>query len=149
VTSDPTNPSNLIGGWHQDRWSTGGAHGLVAGYLFDSGRSWRESTLPFSRSTPGGLRYERASDPWVSIGPDGTAYVVSLSASNPFSGPNAVVAATSSDGGRTWGNLRSLAPELRQPVRCILRPDQLPQRHLPHQSNRRLRRPHHTVAGGR
>ena len=31
VAVDPTNPSHLVGAWQQDRWSNGGAHGLVAG----------------------------------------------------------------------------------------------------------------------
>src|SRR5206468_437608 len=29
VDVNPTNPSNLIAAWQQDRWSDGGAHGLV------------------------------------------------------------------------------------------------------------------------
>ena len=32
VAIDPTDPSHLVGAWQQDRWSNGGAHGLVAGY---------------------------------------------------------------------------------------------------------------------
>ena len=35
VAINPANPSNVIGAWQQDRWSNGGAHGLVAGYSFD------------------------------------------------------------------------------------------------------------------
>ncbi len=106
VATNPANANNLIGAWQQDRWSTGGSHGLVAGYSFDGGRTWNETPLPFDRCSPGGLNYERASDPWVSIGPDGTAYAVGLSLSNPNSGPAAVAAVTSRDGGRNWGNLR-------------------------------------------
>lgn len=59
--------------------------------------------LPFSMCAPGGVPYERASDPWVSIGPDGTAYAISI-AFNPDN-KNAVAAAVSRDGGQTWGNL--------------------------------------------
>src|SRR5206468_12907023 len=100
---NPTNPSNLIGVWQQDRWSNGGAHGLVAGFSFDGGLTWRQTPLPFS-ACANGLGYERASDPWVSIGPDGTAYAVSISF-NQSNNNNAVAAAVSRDGGVTWTNL--------------------------------------------
>lgn len=105
VTSNPANPRNLVGAWQQDRWGNGASHGLVAGYSFDGGASWGETTLPFSRCAPGGLAYERASDPWVSIGPDGTAYAVGLSLDSG-AGPTAIVASTSRDGGRTWARPR-------------------------------------------
>jgi BNR repeat-like domain len=103
---NPALPRNLIGVWQQDRWSDGGAHGLVAGFSFDGGTTWGETPLPFS-ACAGGLGYERASDPWVSIGPDGTAYTVSISF-NQSNNSNAVAAAVSRDGGKTWGNLSAL-----------------------------------------
>jgi hypothetical protein len=103
VAENPANSSNLIGVWQQDRWSNGGAHGLVAGFSFDGGATWGETTLPFSLCA-NGLGYERASDPWVSIGPDGTAYAVSLSANNTNNN-NSIAAAVSRDGGKTWTNL--------------------------------------------
>ncbi|SIT46401.1 BNR/Asp-box repeat-containing protein [Paraburkholderia piptadeniae] len=103
---NPANQSNLIGVWQQDRWSNGGAHGLVAGYSFDGGQTWKQTNLPFS-ACANGLGYERASDPWVSIGPDGTAYSVSISF-NQSNNNNAVAAAVSTDGGITWGNLSVL-----------------------------------------
>lgn len=103
VAINPANPSNVIGAWQQDRWSNGGAHGLVAGYSFDGGHTWAQTNLPFS-ACAGGLGYERASDPWVSIGPDGTAYAVSISF-NQSNNSNSVAAAVSKDGGQTWGNL--------------------------------------------
>jgi len=106
VAVNPTNAQNVIGVWQQDRWSNGGAHGLVAGFSFDGGATWGETTLPFS-ACAGGLGYERASDPWVSIGPDGKAYAVSISF-NQSNNNNAVAAATSSDGGKTWTNLSVL-----------------------------------------
>jgi hypothetical protein len=106
VAVNPTNPNNLIGVWQQDRWSDGGAHGLVAGFSSDGGKTWGETPLPFS-ACAGGLGYERASDPWVSFGPDGTAYSVSISF-NQTNNNNAVAAAVSTNGGKTWTNLSVL-----------------------------------------
>jgi len=107
LAANPASAGNLIGAWQQDRWSDGGAHGLVAGFSFNGGKTWGQTTLPFSQCANPASVYPRASDPWVSIGPDGTAYTVAISfdLSNNF---NAVQAATSSDGGKTWGNLRSI-----------------------------------------
>ena len=48
-----------------------------------------------------GWTWDRASDPWVSIGPDGTVYQVSLSFSADSS-VTAVQASSSTDGGQTW-----------------------------------------------
>ena len=114
VSVNPANPNNIIGVWQQDRWNNGGAQGLVAGFSTNGGKSWGESTLPFSACAPGAINdpftaapYDRASDPWVSIGPDGTAYAVGLLATNnTISGNNdtGVAAVTSSDGGQHWVN---------------------------------------------
>jgi hypothetical protein len=108
VAVNPLDSSNVIGAWQQDRWSDGGAHGLVAGFSKDGGHTFAESLLPFdSCSAPGNptvSEYTRASDPWVSIGPDGTAYAISLSV-NFQNNDNAVLAATSTDKGATWGNV--------------------------------------------
>src|SRR5439155_27350269 len=37
---NPQDPLDLAGFWQQDRWSDGGAHGLVAGVSGDGGASW-------------------------------------------------------------------------------------------------------------
>src|SRR6266700_3602650 len=116
VAANPHLAGNIVGVWQQDRWNNGGAHGLVAGFSFDGGAHWGETTLPFSVCAPNaildpftGAPYDRASDPWVSIGPDGTAYAVGLLATNnTISGNNdtGVATVTSSDGGKTWDNQR-------------------------------------------
>jgi hypothetical protein len=115
LAANPADSRNLIGAIQQDRWSDGGAQALVAPYSFDGGRSWNEVPLPFSSCAGPAyhghvLQYDRASDPWVDIGPDGTAYSVSISF-NANDNANAVGAATSTDGGRSWGTLRSLITE--------------------------------------
>jgi len=101
IASSPANPTKLIGVWQQDRWDNGGAHGLVASSSSDGGFTWsKPAPLPFS-ACAGGTAYERASDPWVSIGPDGKAYAVSISF-NQSDNSNAVLASVSNDGGLTW-----------------------------------------------
>ncbi|MGH2688197.1 MAG: WD40/YVTN/BNR-like repeat-containing protein, partial [Actinomycetota bacterium] len=104
---NPRDPRNIVAVWQQDRWSNGGSRGIVAGVSFDGGASFTEVPLPFSRCVEGGADFPRASDPWVSFGPDGTAYAVALSVSYDTDTPaTAIVAATSTDGGRSWHNLR-------------------------------------------
>lgn len=107
VSVNPTHANNIVGVWQQDRWSNGGSRGLVAGFSLNGGKSWSESTLPFSQCAPGGLPFQRASDPWVSFGPDGTAYASAISFDRTDN-RNAVAAVTSTDGGKTWGNLATL-----------------------------------------
>ncbi|MEV0398452.1 hypothetical protein [Actinoallomurus sp. NPDC050550] len=106
VAVDPQHPHRVIGVFQQDRWSDGGAKGLVATHSSD-GRHFTESPLPFSACAPGGANYQRASDAWVSFGPDGVAYASGLTfdATTPRNG---VAAATSYDGGKTWKNLSQL-----------------------------------------
>jgi hypothetical protein len=107
VATDRFRSSRVVGVWQQDRWSDGGARGLVAGYSTNGGRSFGRVAWPVSRCVPGGLAYDRASDPWVSTGPDGTVYgsALSFDAQTPR---NAVVAITSYDGGRTWQHTTEL-----------------------------------------
>jgi hypothetical protein len=111
IAADPQNPSHLIGVWQQDRWSDGGARGLRTGYSFDAGLTWSLTQAAFSRCTGGnaanGGDFPRASDPWVTMGPDGIAYQIAIA----FNGDtfasgssSAVLASRSTDGGRTWSN---------------------------------------------
>jgi hypothetical protein len=116
VAINPSNTNNIVGVWQQDSWNNGAAHGLVSGFSSNGGKTWGETTLPFSVCAPNaildpftGTPYGRASDPWVSIGPDGTAYAVGmLSTNNTISGNNdtGIAAVVSNDGGQTWGNQR-------------------------------------------
>ena len=102
------NGGNLIAMWHQDRWSNGGGHGIGVGVSSDGGKTWSDSTLPIDMCAPGTPDslsfYQRNSDPWVSFGPDGTAYASALAFDN-VDNKNAVAAATSTDGGATWNVL--------------------------------------------
>src|SRR5438132_3373379 len=107
VAVNPTDPGNRIAMYHQDRWSNGGAHGIGGAFTNDGGASWTYITLPCSSCAPGGVPYLRASDPWVSFGPDGTAYASALSFEFT-DGRNAVTATVSHDGGATWTDTQTL-----------------------------------------
>ncbi|TFB96993.1 exo-alpha-sialidase [Cryobacterium sp. HLT2-28] len=109
VAVNPANEDNLVGGWQQDRWSDGGSNATYYGYSTNGGDTWQPSrTQPaFSRCTGGtvanGGDYERSTDPWVSVSPDGSAYAFSLSFNQTLSGENALLVSKSTDGGATWG----------------------------------------------
>jgi hypothetical protein len=120
-----TNTSNLVGIWQQDRWSNGGARGLVAGVSLDGGTSWSSVTIPKVTLCSGGTaanggNYQRATDPWVTFGPGGHLYQLSLSFNDvapPFTTEDfdhALLASTSTDGGQTWTDpvvvIRDTAP---------------------------------------
>jgi hypothetical protein len=107
VAADPADASRLVGVWQQDRWNTGGSNGILAATSKDGGETWTRSRAHFSHCTGGtpanGGDYERASDPWVSIGPSGTVWQSALA----FDGTlprSAIVAARSDDGGVTWSD---------------------------------------------
>ena len=111
VDVNPADPTNIIGVFQQDRWSNGGAHGLVAGVSHDGGVSWSRSWAHFSLCSGGtaanGGDYERASDPWVSFGLSGTAYQVAISF-DQTTFRNGVLVSRSTTGGNTWDEPISL-----------------------------------------
>lgn len=109
VAVNPINPLNLFAVWQQDRWTNGGARGLVGAFSLDGGRSWTSRTVPFSHCTGGnasnGGDYPRVSDPWVSFGPTGVAHQIALSFSGDVflaGSSSAILVSRSSDGGQSW-----------------------------------------------
>lgn len=120
VSVDRSSASRIAGAWQQDRWSNGGAHGLVTGYSSNEGASWGTSFALFSRcplgvaagspevaGQPGSL-FDRATDPWVSFGPTGVLHQISDSfnvTGRGFGDGSAILYSRSSDGGRTWSSL--------------------------------------------
>ncbi|MGA9420993.1 MAG: sialidase family protein [Rhodanobacteraceae bacterium] len=112
---DPNDGSVLNAVWQQDRWSTGGARGVVAGRSTDGGQTWTRQAMAFTRCGGGtganGGNYPRASDPWITVSSDGTLNQVALAFSGTVLQPgsvSAVVAARSTDGGATWGPTQTL-----------------------------------------
>ncbi|NIR32132.1 MAG: exo-alpha-sialidase [Gammaproteobacteria bacterium] len=108
VDVNPLDPDNIVAFWQQDRWSNGGARGNVAGVSLNGGMSWQIVPVPGLTDCTGG-DFQRASDPWVSFGTDGTLHQVSLvfdidtppRAPGGF-GPNGLAVSKSEDGGLTW-----------------------------------------------
>src|SRR5262245_2137747 len=79
IAVDPTDPFHIVGVWQQDRYSSSGARALVAGLSSDGGNNWDVAPIPWFDSTdPLGHAYERYTDPWVSIAPNGDVYVSAL-----------------------------------------------------------------------
>jgi BNR repeat-like domain len=109
MVANPFNPMNLIAAWQQDRWSNGGAQGLMLAASFNGGGSWTLTTAPFSRCTGGNLGnlgdYARATDPWLTASPNGYTYALSLSFTGTTLAPgssSAMLVARSADFGVTW-----------------------------------------------
>lgn len=111
IDANPADPGNLLAVWQQDRYSDGGANGLGVAITRNGGASWAQvppSNLPRFARCQGALPgsegdYERASDPWVSFGPGGDAYAVSLSFNESRDLASAILVSESRDGGASWG----------------------------------------------
>jgi hypothetical protein len=107
VAVDPTNPSRLLAGHQQDRWSNGGSRGLVGVVSNDAGSTWTNS-IPSEVTDCTGGKFRRASDPWVDFAQDGTAFFFSLAVdpmqpTTPFGARNsAMLVSRSVDHGATW-----------------------------------------------
>ena len=84
IDVNPANPNNLIAVLQQDRWNDGGSRGIVTATSTNGGAAWTVNSNTRSSVCTGGTaanagNYERASDPWVAISPNGTAYLMTLS----------------------------------------------------------------------
>jgi hypothetical protein len=99
---NPTNPANIAGAYHEDRWNNGGDRGLVSSATHNGGISWNKVVVPGITKCSGGI-FDRASDPWVSFGPTGKLYGIWL-VFDVFDGHNGVLVSTSTNGGDSWGD---------------------------------------------
>jgi hypothetical protein len=105
VAVSPTNSNDVAAFWQQDRWSDGGAHGLVAAVSHDGGATWAYSQPHYSNCAGGtaanGGDFGRSSDPWVSWAPNGDLWSISLSVDRTTT-RNGVLAARMRHGESTW-----------------------------------------------
>ncbi len=111
VAVDPRDKRHIVATWQQDRWSTGGARGIVTSVTFDGGLNWTQ--VPLFGLTPctGSDEYLRASDPWLSFTPTGDLYHIALAVDDDLikvivgsavQGRSAMLVQKSTDGGFTW-----------------------------------------------
>jgi hypothetical protein len=92
--------ADAIGAYQQDRWSNGGSRGIVASVLH--GGSWHQVIIPGVSKCSGGA-FDRATDPWVAIAPNGDAYVQTLTFQDfPAFSTSIIYVNKSTDGGLTW-----------------------------------------------
>jgi hypothetical protein len=95
IASNPRRPTQLVAAYQQDRNHGGGARGIVIALSKNGGGDWTRMSLPVSRCAgPRSRQAPFASDPWVSVGPDGRIYASALT--------DVVSVATSADWGSSW-----------------------------------------------
>lgn len=93
---------NVVGAWQQDRWSNGGSRGIGWSSSSDGGATWTAPAAVPGLTLCAGGEFQRATDPWVTFSPDGTAYLFSLTLNNSDV-DHALLVHRSDDGGQTWG----------------------------------------------
>jgi len=115
IAVDPRDAAHLVAIWQQDRWSNGGARGVLTAVSHDAGATWTTGGPPFSRCTGGtvanGGDYPRVSNPWIAFGADGTVHAIAIAFAGGLFGAgstSAIVASRSRDGGATWSNAATL-----------------------------------------
>src|SRR6266702_4153429 len=116
VAVNPTNTANLIGVWQQDRWSDGGAHGLVAGFSTDGGKTWHSLSVLIADNAPNLQFFNDKESVTADPVHAGVAFAVwdrlELPNANPdaelhtaaFRGP--AMFAETTNGGKTWSSPR-------------------------------------------
>jgi BNR repeat-like domain len=100
VAVSPRNRNIAVAAAHDSRFPDGGAVDISVAWTSDAGRSWHHKPVRGITTATGGV-YDRASDPVLAFGPDGTAYL-SVLVFDATRCPTAVAVLRSRDGGRTW-----------------------------------------------
>lgn len=100
VAVSPWNPEVAVAAAHDGRYPDGGAVDISYAWTRDGGRTWGHAPVPGLTTATGGV-WDRASDPVVAFGPDGTVYLSTLVFDTGC--PSGVAVSRSTDGGRTFG----------------------------------------------
>ena len=117
AATNPGNLADLVGAFQQDRWNDGGSRGIVSARSTDGGATWTTNTTTKSSFCTGGTvanggDFQRATDPWTSISPNGATYLQTLSIGDPNTNfDNAILVMKSTDGGATWNDPATLIRE--------------------------------------
>jgi hypothetical protein len=103
IAVDPNDPNVVVAVFQEGRYPDIAA--VDDGYATsqDGGRTWIRGNLPHLTQAVGG-EFERASDPVVAFGPDGSVYVTTIALDVVADGRNAVTIQRSDDGGLTFGD---------------------------------------------
>ena len=102
VAVSPVDRDVAIAAAHDSRFQDGGAVTISVAWTSDGGATWRHRPIRGLTVATGGP-YDRASDPVVAFGPDGTAYLSVLLIDIESGTCNSAVAVlTSRTGGATW-----------------------------------------------
>jgi hypothetical protein len=97
---------DIVAGYQQDRWSNGASRGVYSSAWFNG--AWIQVAVPGTSVCVGGTHL-RATDPWVTISPDGTAYYFTLATS--AGNDSEMLVNRSVDGGLHWSAPISLINE--------------------------------------
>jgi hypothetical protein len=100
VAVSPFNAKIQVAVAHDCRFATGGAVGISYAWTHDGGADWHHAPLPGLTKAVGGV-WDRASDPVVAFGADGSVYVSALVFDTGC--PGGVTVSRSADGGATFG----------------------------------------------
>ena len=104
IAVNPADRRNLVGTWQQDLGFSSLRAAISSDGRATAARRGGAARFPALPSAPGGTA-DSASDPWISVGPDGTAYFLGIEVNlrgDLVNLPSAIVASRSHDGGRTW-----------------------------------------------
>jgi hypothetical protein len=100
VAVSPFNANIQVAVAHDCRFASGGAVDISYAWTHDGGAHWHHAPMPGLTKAVGGV-WDRASDPVVAFGPDGSVYVSALVFDTGC--PGGVAVSRSTDGGATFG----------------------------------------------
>jgi len=100
VAVSPFNPRIQVAVAHDCRFASGGAVDISYAWTSDGGAQWHHAPVPGLTRAVGGS-YDRASDPVVAFGADGSVYISALVFDTGC--PTGVAVSRSTDGGATFG----------------------------------------------
>ncbi len=99
---NPADPRNIIAAWQQDRSLVAAARTHLVAASTDRGRTWTRVQVPGISKCTGGQQ-DAVADAWLTIGPDGAAYLASLPGIASQAGfAVEFLANRSIDGGLSW-----------------------------------------------
>ncbi len=100
VAVSPFNPKIQVAVAHDCRFASGGAVDISYAWTSDGGAQWHHAPVPGLTRAVGGT-YDRASDPVVAFGADGSVYISALVFDTGC--PTGIAVSRSTDGGATFG----------------------------------------------